>query len=144
MALSDTRGSLTGSPAAGSRRFRLSSISPTSRYYWIRLLLENPAARLSLIYIGLVVVVAALAPVVAPFDPTFVNPVDRLQGPSSDYWFGTDDLGRDVFSRAIIARRDFPVIQGAVMTIAAIYVFANLLVDILYVWVDPRVRYGSE
>jgi peptide/nickel transport system permease protein len=43
-----------------------------------------------------------------------------------------------------IARRDFPVIQGAVMTIAAIYVLANLLVDVLYVYVDPRLRYGGD
>lgn len=43
-----------------------------------------------------------------------------------------------------ISRRDFPVIQGAVMTIAGFYVLVNLLVDILYVYVDPRVRYGGE
>lgn len=56
--------------------------------------------------------------------------------------FSIPGMGRLVVSS--IARRDFPVIQGAVMTIAAIYVFANLLVDVLYVYVDPRVRYGSE
>lgn len=43
-----------------------------------------------------------------------------------------------------IARRDFPVIQGAVMLIAVFYVMANLLVDILYIYLDPRIRYGSE
>lgn len=43
-----------------------------------------------------------------------------------------------------ISRRDFPVIQGAVMIIAGIYVLVNLLVDILYVYIDPRVRYGSK
>ena len=43
-----------------------------------------------------------------------------------------------------VLRRDFPVIQGAVVLIAAIYVLANLLVDVLYVYVDPRVRYGSK
>ena len=43
-----------------------------------------------------------------------------------------------------IARRDYPVIQGAVMTIAGIYVLVNLLVDILYVFIDPRVRYGRD
>jgi peptide/nickel transport system permease protein len=42
-----------------------------------------------------------------------------------------------------VLRRDFPVIQGAVMVIAGIYVLANLLVDVLYVYVDPRVHYGS-
>lgn len=56
--------------------------------------------------------------------------------------FSIPGMGRLVVQS--IARRDFPVIQGAVMTIAAIYVLANLLVDVLYVYVDPRVRYGSE
>lgn len=43
-----------------------------------------------------------------------------------------------------VLRRDFPVIQGAVMVIAAIYVLANLLVDVLYIYIDPRVRYGNK
>jgi peptide/nickel transport system permease protein len=43
-----------------------------------------------------------------------------------------------------IARRDYPVIQGAVMCIAMTYVLVNLLVDILYVVADPRVRLGGD
>ncbi len=43
-----------------------------------------------------------------------------------------------------VTRRDFPVVQGAVMTVAAIQVLVMLLVDVLYVYVDPRVRYGPE
>jgi peptide/nickel transport system permease protein len=43
-----------------------------------------------------------------------------------------------------IGRRDYPVIQGSVMTIAIIYVLVNLLVDILYVYIDPRVRLGRD
>jgi peptide/nickel transport system permease protein len=43
-----------------------------------------------------------------------------------------------------IARRDYPVIQGAVMTIAMTYVLINLLVDLLYVYADPRVRLGGS
>jgi peptide/nickel transport system permease protein len=43
-----------------------------------------------------------------------------------------------------VTRRDFPVVQGAVMTVAAIEVFVMLLVDLLYVYVDPRIRYGAE
>ncbi|MEX1157774.1 MAG: ABC transporter permease [Thermomicrobiales bacterium] len=39
-----------------------------------------------------------------------------------------------------IARRDFPVIQGVVMVITGCYLLANLLVDVLYVYIDPRVR----
>jgi peptide/nickel transport system permease protein len=56
--------------------------------------------------------------------------------------FSIPGMGRLVVQS--IARRDFPIIQGAVLTIAAIYVLANLLVDVLYVYIDPRVRYGSE
>lgn len=43
-----------------------------------------------------------------------------------------------------IARRDYPVIQGAVMAIAMTYVLVNLIVDLLYVYADPRVRLGGE
>ena len=43
-----------------------------------------------------------------------------------------------------VTRRDFPVVQGAVMTVAAIEVLVMLLVDVLYVYVDPRIRYGAE
>jgi peptide/nickel transport system permease protein len=56
--------------------------------------------------------------------------------------FNIPGMGRLVVQS--IARRDFPVIQGAVMTIAGTYVLANLLVDILYVYIDPRLRYGSD
>jgi peptide/nickel transport system permease protein len=105
MALTESSEGLASVPAAKTGRFRLSSITPSSRYYWVRLLLENPAARISLGFVVITLLVALFAPVIAPYEPTFVNPAVRLQGPSSDYWFGTDDLGRDVFSRAIFGAR---------------------------------------
>lgn len=43
-----------------------------------------------------------------------------------------------------VTRRDFPIVQGAVMTVAAIEVLVMLLVDVLYVYVDPRIRYGAD
>jgi peptide/nickel transport system permease protein len=43
-----------------------------------------------------------------------------------------------------IARRDYPVIQGAVVVIAMTYVLVNLVVDLLYLYADPRVRLGSD
>jgi peptide/nickel transport system permease protein len=43
-----------------------------------------------------------------------------------------------------VGRRDFPVVQGAVLTIAAVEVLVMLLIDVLYVYVDPRVRYGPK
>lgn len=56
--------------------------------------------------------------------------------------FNIPGMGRLVVQS--IQRRDFPVIQGAVMMIAGFYVLANLLVDVLYVYIDPRVRYGGD
>jgi peptide/nickel transport system permease protein len=43
-----------------------------------------------------------------------------------------------------IARRDYPVIQGAIIAIAMTYVLVNLIVDVLYVYIDPRVRLGGD
>lgn len=47
-------------------------------------------------------VVDALAwPLLVPYDPEAIAPGRTLEGPSSEHWFGTDDLGRDVFSRVL-------------------------------------------
>lgn len=119
MALIETRGELADATATKSRRFRLSSITPASRYYWIRLLLENPAALVSLCLITGVLLLALIAPAITTYDPNFVNPADRLQNPSSEYWFGTDTLGRDVFSRAIYGARISLLVGGIVMVGAA-------------------------
>jgi peptide/nickel transport system permease protein len=43
-----------------------------------------------------------------------------------------------------IARRDYPIIQGAIVAIAMTYVLVNLIVDVLYVYIDPRVRLGGD
>jgi len=45
--------------------------------------------------------------------------------------------------RAVL-RRDYPVIQGTLLVIASIYVFINLLIDLLYTLVDPRIRLGGS
>jgi peptide/nickel transport system permease protein len=42
-----------------------------------------------------------------------------------------------------IQRRDYPVVQGCVLMISLSYVAINLLTDLLYAWVDPRVRLGQ-
>ena len=56
-------------------------------------------------FLMLVTAAAILAPVLAPFDPNAQSLQDRLEPPSGDHWFGTDDLGRDVFSRLLYASR---------------------------------------
>jgi peptide/nickel transport system permease protein len=53
--------------------------------------------------------------------------------------FALPGVGRLIIGA--ILRRDYPVIQGGLLLTASIYVFVNILVDILYTWLDPRVRY---
>jgi peptide/nickel transport system permease protein len=48
---------------------------------------------------------AVFAPLIAPYDPTETHPRDKLLKPSAEYWMGTDDLGRDVFSRIVYGAR---------------------------------------
>jgi len=48
---------------------------------------------------------AAFAPIIAPFDPIKVNVIESLEPPNSTHWLGTDDLGRDVFSRVLWGSR---------------------------------------
>nr|WP_207179973.1 ABC transporter permease [Methylobacterium indicum] len=52
-----------------------------------------------------IVVVALAAPWVSPFDPGAMRVVRRLRPPSPEHWFGTDELGRDVFSRVVYGAR---------------------------------------
>src|SRR5882672_1682568 len=54
--------------------------------------------------------------------------------------FNIPGLGRLIISA--ILRRDYPVVQGVVLVTAAAYVLVNLVVDVLYVFIDPRIRYG--
>jgi peptide/nickel transport system permease protein len=54
--------------------------------------------------------------------------------------FSIPGLGQFVLTG--ISQRDYPVVQGCVLFIAFIYVMINLLVDILYTYVDPRIQYS--
>ncbi len=101
--------------ARQGRRFAISAISPNSRYYPIRHIAENPAAVVSVVVLLVIVVAAVFAPLIAPFDPNYVNPADRLSEPSGDYWFGTDDLGRDIYSRVVYGARVSLLVGLAVM-----------------------------
>jgi peptide/nickel transport system permease protein len=56
------------------------------------------------ILIGLVLV-ALLGPLIAPYEINEIDVTNRLSPPSGEHWFGTDELGRDVFTRVVIAAR---------------------------------------
>jgi peptide/nickel transport system permease protein len=71
----------------------------------IYVLSENPITALAFALFALIVLVAVLGPALAPYDPMESNAARALQPPNWDHWFGTDNLGRDVFSRVLVATR---------------------------------------
>ncbi len=70
-----------------------------------RALVANKLAAVALVVLGLVVLAAVFGHDLAPYGPNDVNVLDRLQAPGVHHWFGTDELGRDVFSRVLVAAR---------------------------------------
>ena len=72
----------------------------------------------------LIVVAAVLGPYIVPYDPLASDTAAALKGPSSAHWFGTDQLGRDVFSRVIVATRlDFII---AVFSVVLVFLMGGL------------------
>ena len=57
--------------------------------------------RIVMIAVAVFLVLLIIGPWIAPQDPNLTATADKLQGPSAAHWFGTDDLGRDVFSRIL-------------------------------------------
>jgi peptide/nickel transport system permease protein len=71
----------------------------------LSVLLSNRLAAIGLVVLLVLVVVALFAPFLAPFGVNEQNLGDRFSAPNATYWFGTDNLGRDVFSRVIVGSR---------------------------------------
>lgn len=71
----------------------------------LQTLMANRLAVAGLIVLTLLVFVGIFGEAIAPYGINDIDIPNRLTGPSADHWFGTDDLGRDVFSRVIIAAR---------------------------------------
>lgn len=66
---------------------------------------KNSTAMLGLCILLVEVILVILAPVIAPYDYTAMDIVAAQQGPSAAHWFGTDELGRDIFSRVLYGGR---------------------------------------
>lgn len=66
---------------------------------------KNKTAMLGLVILLIEVILVILAPVIAPYDYTAMDILAVQQGPSAAHWFGTDELGRDIFSRVLYGGR---------------------------------------
>jgi len=93
---------------------------------------ENPITMLAFVMFGLIILSAIFGPALVPYDPLETNAVKVLQPPSWDHWFGTDNVGRDVFSRVITATRlDLSI---SVAAVALSFVVGSVLGSIAGYW----------
>jgi len=90
------------------------------RRVW-HLLLRNRMALSGAAVVLVWVVVALLAPVIAPYDPIDQEVRQRLQGPSAAHLLGVDELGRDVFSRVLYGGRVSLPVAAVVVVVATIF-----------------------
>ena len=87
--------------------------------------------------LGMIVLAAAAAPLITQHNPTDQDLLHTLAGPSSSHWLGTDDLGRDVWSRLVYgARTDLRVAFLAVLFPFAIGTLLGLLSGYYGRWID--------
>ncbi len=111
----------------------------------LRRFLQNPSGILGLILFGGLLLLAIFAAQIAPYDPLTLDYRSTLQPPSFNHWFGTDDLGRDILSRAIWGARE----SLRVAILASIIgfsggLFFGLLSGYLGGWVDLLIQRGVE
>ena len=66
---------------------------------------HNPLAAIGVVLVVIFVLFAIFSPWIAPQDPAYIDLPNRLAGPSSGHWCGTDELGRDITSRLIYGSR---------------------------------------
>ena len=85
----------------------------------------------------LVVLSAVLAPLITPYDPSEMNSKVRLSAPSVEHWFGTDQFGRDVFTRVIYGSRlSLQIAITAVFTAVVIGGIIGILSGYYGGWLD--------
>ncbi len=87
---------------------------------FIRRLFKRKTVAAGIIVLAVFAILALLAPWIAPYSPSKLSIVNRLKPPSEMFWFGTDEFGRDVFSRTIYAGRLSLMVGAAVVVLSAI------------------------
>ena len=114
------------------------SISPT----WQRFrdaLRRHPTAIVGAVVLVAMALIALLAPWLATVDPQAISPIQRLRQPSTEHWFGTDMLGRDVYSRVIYGSRISLTVGVAVAALSIGIGLAIGLVTGFIRWLDAVV-----
>lgn len=105
-----------------------------------RLLLSNPVTAISAAVLLAVLAIAVSASWIAPYGINDIDVPSALQGPGTTHWFGTDELGRDIFSRVLVAiAASLRVAVVSVALAAVIGVLVGVLAGYRGGWIDSVV-----
>ena len=97
----------------------------------------RPTLSIGCALLALIALAGIFAPWLTAWDPTAISPTTRAQPPSSEHWFGTDMLGRDVFARALYGARISLIVGFGVAAVStAVGVLLGLLAGFVR-WLDP-------
>jgi peptide/nickel transport system permease protein len=129
-----------------SLRQWLASDAPASRrqavlgnlYRGVAALCANPAALAGLVIVGALIIVAIFAPMIAGYvSPIQQTLAERLAPPSSAHWFGTDELGRDIYARTVHGSRvTLTIVMLVSVVVAPIGLTVGTLAGYLGGWAD--------
>ncbi|MGE0766616.1 MAG: ABC transporter permease [Hyphomicrobiaceae bacterium] len=110
-----------------------SSLLSHARY----VLSDNPITAISFALFLLIALTALIGPYLVPYDPLASDTSATLQPPSMKHWFGTDQLGRDILSRVVVATRlDFVIALASVALVFVLGGFAGIAAGFYGGWTD--------
>ncbi len=124
--------STLGSPAAAA-----SDAAPRDRL--LARLARDKVALVAAIVLGLIVLSAIFAPVIAPYDPYFTDLTKAMRAPDAEHWFGTDNTGRDILSRVLYGTRNTLAMGLAGVLIGGLIGTVLGIVAAFYRGLDPWV-----
>ncbi|MDX6537187.1 MAG: peptide/nickel transport system ATP-binding protein [Gaiellales bacterium] len=112
---------------------------------WLRLLLANPKSLFGIVVIGVMILIAVFAPLLATHDPTAYSLLDAKQAPSWNHLFGTTDQGTDIWSQVVWGTRNSLILGAAAATLATVLA-AGLGILAAYCggWVDDLINFATN
>ena len=103
-------------------------------------LLSNKIAVICLVILCVIIIASFLAPL-SPYDPNVIDVTHKLEGPSSAHWFGTDDYGRDYFTRALYGGRVSLTVGFSAMIVTVIL---GTAIGVISGYVGGKLRYSDD
>jgi peptide/nickel transport system permease protein len=98
---------------------------------------DNPVTAVSFVLFAIFLIAAVIGPFIVPHDPLASDTVAALKPPSLAHWFGTDQLGRDIFSRVVVATRlDMTIAIASVALVFIVGGFAGIAAGFFGGWTD--------